>query len=142
MINYTRSEPFTASGWIKALQAGESLPRSDPMQQWLPGSATQQGGHRAQLVSPHRPSKAAPRTPRAAEALLQKTHTHKSKKKPEKWRQAGVSNPKVLVFIQTRAWHCSVPNAPKPFCLREIHIWPRPWEGRQVEPEPALPTCL
>lgn len=48
----------------------------------------------------------------------------KGKKKTEKWRQAGVSNPKVLVFIQTRAQHCSVPNAPTPFffCLREIHI--------------------
>lgn len=64
----------------------------------------------------------------------QNPHSQK-KGKPEKWRQAGVSNPKVLVFIQTRAQHCSVPNAPKPFfflfCLREAG------EGSS---EPALPT--
>lgn len=66
----------------------------------------------AQLVTPHRPSKAAPK---ASQGTSPETpHSQKQKKTPEKWRQAGVSNPKVLVFIQTRAQHCSVPNAPTP----------------------------
>lgn len=39
----------------------------------------------------------------------------KEEKKEKKWRQACVSNPNVLLFIQTRGNHWLVQNAPKPF---------------------------
>lgn len=42
----------------------------------------------------------------------QETFLSKEKKK---WRQACVSNPNVLLFIQTRGNHWLVQNAPKPF---------------------------
>lgn len=106
-----------------------------------PGQILSRSGFLA--VTPHRPSKAAPEDSQGTSPENPHSQKQNKTKNPEKWRQAGISNPKVLVFIQTRAQHCSVPNAPKPFCLREMHIWPRQRQGRAAwSPEPALPACL
>lgn len=101
--------------------------RTLPQVRSHPGSATQEDrGTAGDTTHPKDSQGTSPQNP----------HSQK-KEKPEKWRQAGVSNPKVLVFIQTRAQHCSVPNAPKPFYF----ILPEGSRGGQLgasAPHPPL----
>lgn len=143
----TRMDPIQGGGsftsvWIKALHwdgsnSGWSLstgwihPRSDPIQAGVAPWRCHPLGQDTHNDTTKLPLREGD-SQGCQGTSLENPHSQKQKKKPEKWRQAGVSNPKVLVFIQTRAQHCSVPNAPKPFCLREIYISTRRPEPRGI----------